>query len=325
MGLKDKLASVFDVVLRVPPLFVVDQIFMSKFGQIPFLPLFDENADSNINTISLSPSPSSDPSRLSGNDQDYLLHFTSGQLNDSFIDTSLNETTSIIFSNTPAINSVLWGFFYLQCLLVSTCVFLLPTKSLFILYMWLTSIALVFWSFFWNESYIQYIASINESSLATQLFQSYNMSAWFKLGSNYFIQVILSLTFCYISSYIEFIPHSLPRKITGALFISPTVISLLPSSLPSTNHWIGYLLGSQYVVSHESLYSEIRSAALVFSSSVSLTVALLYLFVNVFCASRRIITIIIHDLQWCRTIANHYGFYTLLENQWNRLHVPQVS
>lgn len=30
------------------------------------------------------------------------------------------------------------------------------------------------------------------------------------------------------------------------------------------------------------------------------------------------------DVQWCRNIIRHYGLYTLLENQWTRLHVPQV-
>lgn len=325
MGLSDKLASIFDVVLRVPPLFLVDQVFMSKFGQIPFIPLLGENADSSsIDTIALSSSQASDSSNL--NEKDYLLQqFTSSQLNDSLINvtSSLNETTYILLSNTPYINHFIWLLLYSQILFLSTFVFLLPTKSLFLLYMCLTSIALVLTSYICNELSVQSIANVHKSSLATQ-FQSYNMSAWFKSDTNYFIQPILSLTFYHLSSCIESIPspHFLFRFIAAGLFISPNVISLLPSSLPSTNTWVRYLLGSQYLVSHESLYTKFRLFALSVSPSVSLIIALSYL---LWFASKRIFENVLRDLQWCKTIANHYGFYTLLENQWNRLHVPQVS
>lgn len=328
MGLGDKLASIFDVVLRVPPLFIVDQIFMAQFGQIPFLKLIEDAADPSLNIIlpSASSSNSVSPSTLNDNDDDLFLLYPSNQVNGNQNAThSFSETQFILLSNTPYINYILLSLLYLVCLTISTCVFLLPTKSLFIFYSWLTSINIVYWSFIWNESYVKYIMSMDEASIVAQLFQSYNMSTWFRLAHNYLTQILLSLTFCYISSYIECIPYSVPRRIAGALFIAPTVISLLPSSLPSSNSWISYLSGSQYVVSYESLYNKIRSLALVLSPSVSRTFAIIYLSVNVFFSSNRIISTLIDDIKWCKTIANHYGFYTLVENQWSRLHVPQVS
>lgn len=327
MGLGDKLASIFDVVLRVPPLFIVDQIFMAQFGQIPFFKLIDDSTDPSLNIILASaPSSNSVSSSSLNNSADDLFHLYSSDQStgNQNVTQSFSEPDFILLSNTPYVNYILLSLLYLLCLFISTCVFLLPTKSLFIFYSWLTSIYIVYWSYIWNEAYVKYIMSIDEASIVSQLFQSYNMSTWFRLAHNYLTQIILSLSFCYISSYIECMPGSMPRRFAAAHFIAPTVISLLPSSLPSGDSLINYPFGGQYFVSYESLYNKIRSFALVVSPSVSRTFAITYLSLNVFFSSTRIISSLIDNIKWCKTIANHYGFYTLVENQWARLHVPQV-
>lgn len=60
------------------------------------------------------------------------------------------------------------------------------------------------------------------------------------------------------------------------------------------------------------------------SPLLSTAIALFYIVINVLHETRHLLYRMYRDLEWGRTIVRHYGIYTLIENQWSRLHVPQV-
>lgn len=63
---------------------------------------------------------------------------------------------------------------------------------------------------------------------------------------------------------------------------------------------------------------------LLFGPLGAASVAFLYVLLNLLSQANHIFKTMLQDIQWNRNIVRHYGLYTLLENQWTRLHVPQV-
>lgn len=70
--------------------------------------------------------------------------------------------------------------------------FLLSTRHLISIYVWLASIGVIIWSYICNEEYSKYVISIKESNLAYELF-TLNFSAITRFLGNYFLQVITKL------------------------------------------------------------------------------------------------------------------------------------
>lgn len=192
-------------------------------------------------------------------------------------------------------------------------IFTLSTKHLFSFYLWILSLSLIFWSYFANETYINYVNSIQNSSLPYELL-SFKSTSLTKFTGNYFLQVILLLSFCFLSSPRQSI---LSKKLVGALFLIPTIISLLPGTHPSQPM-------TSYEENLESNYMRMRRILLTISPVMSIAIALFYVMINVLTETRHILVRMYRDLEWARTIVRHYGIYTLVENQWSRLHVPQV-
>ena len=303
--MRSKLLAVLDVVLRVPPVFLVDSIFMSGFGDWSKL-LYPAPFDS-VN-----------------HGADHSVQF-SGHNNTSV---NSNYTTADVQSETAeaeAMHQTVRFLLYLSTILASLAVFLLPTKSLVSFYFWLISIVLVLWSYVSNESYIIFMSGLSRSSLAHELFQFQDWNVWYRLICNYFLQVFLSLSFCYLSSRVHQRDSILSKRIVGVSFIIPTIISLLPGSLPSTSKsWISLFVDDHLYDTNESLYKRIRALSLALSPIIALSLSLFYIIVNVVFHAKVIVTGVWTDIQWSRTIVRHYGVYTLIENQWSRLHVPQV-
>lgn len=61
-----------------------------------------------------------------------------------------------------------------------------------------------------------------------------------------------------------------------------------------------------------------------FASLGAACVAHFYVLLNLLAYAKTIYQVVREDILWARNIAKHYGVYTLVENQWARLHVPQV-
>ncbi|XP_076317576.1 protein TRC8 homolog isoform X2 [Tachypleus tridentatus] len=120
-----------------------------------------------------------------------------------------------------------------------------------------------------------------------------NIQAFLKFGGNYLLQVFLAMVFCFSNSTFENIP---PKRMVGLCFIGPTVVSLLP--VPTT--------------------------VLQCTSLISSALAFFYIIVSLLSHGRLIIEVFISGAHWCNDVIKHYGLYTLLENQWLRLQVPQV-
>lgn len=74
----------------------------------------------------------------------------------------------------------------------------------------------------------------------------------------------------------------------------------------------------------DTSYMRTRKIVLVMSPLLSTAIALFYIVINVLHETRHVLYRMYRDLEWGRTIVRHYGIYTLIENQWSRLHVPQV-
>lgn len=107
-------------------------------------------------------------------------------------------------------------------------------------------------------------------------------------------QVFLAIIFCFASKNSQAI---LPKRLVGLFFILPTVLSLLPN---------------------------IGAVWLILGSLGTASIALLYITLNLAFQVKTIYTTVREDILWARNISRHYGVYTLIENQWARLHVPQV-
>jgi hypothetical protein len=306
--IRGRLLAVLDVVLRVPPVFLIDSIFMTGFGDWSKL-LYPVTIDSGERTgTSFGEYASNNTSFISSNDSDPLSSSSSS-------------------SASPAeLHQVMRFLMYMSTIFASLAVFLLPTKSLVSFYLWLVSIVLILWSYVSNESYIIFMSGLSRSSLAHELFQFQDWNVWYRLICNYFLQVFLSLSFCYLSSRVHRKDCILSKRIVAVSFIIPTIISLLPGSLPSTSKsWINLFASDHITDANDSLYRRIRALSLALSPITALSLSLFYIVVNVVFHAKIVATVLIEDIQWSRTIVRHYGIYTLIENQWARLHVPQVN
>ena len=105
----------------------------------------------------------------------------------------------------------------------------------------------------------------------------------------------------------------IPKRVVGPLILVPTMLSLLPGYDP-WNPLIGY---DNYLIT--------RRVILTLSPLVSFFVAICYIVFNLISVAKGVLKQMYRDLEWGRTIVRHYGIYTLIENQWSRLHVPQVQ
>lgn len=325
MSVRNKIIAILDVVLRVPPVFMLDSIFMNGFKELSRHMYLgdndaggDEDYENSLDPIGI---PGSIPA---ANFTSYSRENLSSNLFAS------NDTTGNLTSVSNDI--YLWRQFltfivYVIAFFLSIIVFLLPTKSLFSVYLWMSSILLVIWSYISNEYYVQYVSQLNRSSLPDELFsmEASSLQVWRRLLQNYFLQIFLSMAFCYLSSNLYRSKIFLSKRVVAVFFVIPTIISWLPGSLPSsTKSWVNLLLSEHVLGTNDALYRRIRSLAVAFSPLVSLIVGLLYILINLLADSKTIIRELYQDYEWSKTIVRHYGTYTLIENQWVRLHVPQV-
>ena len=124
--------------------------------------------------------------------------------------------------------------------LIAFTLFLLSTRHLLTVYVWLSSIGVILWSYICNEEYNKYVFSIRRSTLAYELI-SFNFNAIFRFIANYIFQVLFSTllvrtnaNLCvwrYSSQYV----FALRAKLHKILYRRDWLESL--SSLQTLYHW----------------------------------------------------------------------------------------
>ncbi|XP_044742713.1 protein TRC8 homolog [Chrysoperla carnea] len=210
MSIRTKILSVVDTILRVPPLFVIDELLKIGLG----LPYITENEIDITDTI-VEP-----------------YENVTTKFNDHF-HANTNEATfySVIF-----LTLLRFGFCCLACM-AALCVFTLTTKHLMIVYMYLASVGLIFISYWANVSTVKIVISILETmdvsktSLLEDLlslnFEQLMEPAGYAstIIQNCIIQYLLGTFFSYI--YIG--PrYNIIQKLLPISFMAPSLLSVLP-------------------------------------------------------------------------------------------------
>jgi hypothetical protein len=77
-----------------------------------------------------------------------------------------------------------------EAFMAAFALFLLSTRHLLTIYVWLASIGVILWSYICNEEYNKYVFSIKQSTLAFELI-SFNLSAILRFVGNYLFQVFI--------------------------------------------------------------------------------------------------------------------------------------
>uniref|UniRef100_T1K494 RING-type domain-containing protein n=1 Tax=Tetranychus urticae TaxID=32264 RepID=T1K494_TETUR len=251
---RSRFVSVLDLILRVPPLFVMDSI---------------------LNTPYTYTTPS-EPVYLS--------------LNQTFNELGVDKESSITFNSEDyyinRTQSYGWIFLCINGFFISFSMFLLSTSVLISIYLYLSSIGLIVWSYICNEEFMRYVK--NHNHIAYDLI-SLNLSALPRFLGNYVLQIFLGILFFFA------IPQS-HQFVTGKFiclcFIAPPMLSIIPGLPIDILSWI---------------------------PEVCASLALLYLFIFLIDRLKYLLNTVIRDVRWSRNIIRSYGPYTLIQTQWFRL------
>lgn len=273
MSLRSKVLSLVDVILRVPPLFIIDELFRIGLG----LP-HSENHVSKESYFNVT---------------DVLTQ------NESLSEAIQNYDSQ--FYKILLINVVK---FILSCFgcIAAGCIFMLWTKHLVIVYMYLISVGIVFISYWVNVSTMKAVVlsmehmprSILEEILSLNIKVLFDHNSSFcTLAQNYVVQGMLAYSFAYV--------HLGPRypflqKLLPISFLAPSVLGLLPLP-PSFLH-------------HAPVFAALLPLAMV-------------KFV-LWCSAFSIAQTLYGGFQHARNFISNFGLSALVETEWVRLNVPCV-
>lgn len=175
-SIRSRIYHVLDVVLRVPPIFIMDSIFVNNMKIPQFYDSFTNTMFRNNNYVPLEgdrmnvsvlpPSLNkSSQSNFEGDDFYIIISNTSsiflviayaiGEYNKLYKlqQTRYNRVSTFLGDNR---------FTFFSVFSISLCLFLLTTKHLIQVYKWFTSVAIVIWSYFLNDNFVRYIESKKE-------------------------------------------------------------------------------------------------------------------------------------------------------------------
>lgn len=179
-NLRTRLLAILDIVLRVPPVFLMDSVLINGLGEVQRIP------------------GSSTLQSLSNSSLGNTWHFSSNitiphpDNDDEFVPlTGASIGWLIIYIHGE--HCLFNGFFsLLNCFLVfiaAFAMFLLSTRHLLTIYVWLASVGVILWSYICNEEFMKFAISIRQSTMAYELI-SFNFNAIFKFLGNYMLQVV---------------------------------------------------------------------------------------------------------------------------------------
>ncbi|XP_004922106.1 protein TRC8 homolog [Bombyx mori] len=274
MSLRLKALALVEVLLRVPPLFVVDEFLKISLG----LPVSSEEVPVLSNVT--------------------VDHVDILEPDVNYYDANFYNAFFVTF------------FKFLVCCsgcLSSLCIFVLYAKHLIIVYLYLTSLGIVFVSYWTNVSAIKQIQALaqlatspHHSSSILEDILNLNLKNLFDLDGpgvlvvqNFAIQFALSIVFrnVHLGPRVPLIQKLLPVS-----FMAPSFLAMLPMP-PNLLH-------------HSPVFS-------------SLLPLLLVKFV-LWSSTYTIIHVIYAGYQHGRLFVSNYGLSALVETEWMRLNVPCV-
>ncbi|KAK7072845.1 hypothetical protein SK128_007823 [Halocaridina rubra] len=288
MSFRTQALSFLDTVLRVPPLFVMDEVLKSCFG------ISRDIGNSYYSGFLRDENPFM-------NDEGF------GQLatEDSNLFSVENDTVwtveeySLITYVTPAVARIL---LFALAYLSASVAFLLSSQRLMKVYFIVVSLAIVVIGYQANLATVRFITSSPQSSVPSLLLSilSLNTTAIFDsggtavtLGANYLLQGSLGYVFTLVYSGPQ---YSLLHKLLIFSFILPTIFSFF--NVPNT----------------------ILFSMPVFSAMLPLAVLNYTVFSNLL----QCIDIVIEGYHYARRVMRDFGLHSLLESEWVRLNVPNV-
>lgn len=292
MSLRTKVLRLVEVVLRVPPLFIIDEIL--KVGIV--LTDFTEHD-------------------LSGFEHSFEDNATNGAPTVHYDPTFYKLVVATFFRFTLCMfgevsNQRKWkcqrchSFLFLLGCIASLCLFVLNTRHLMIVYMYLMSIGVVLVSYWSNVGMMKLVLSTAQSDGESLSMLDHILSLNVKeladpagyphpVIQNYFVQCIL--TFIFVNIHLG--PrYSFVQKLIPVSFMAPSVLAILP--VPKS------------VLHHTPVFAALLPLALVkfvlWASVVS------------------IVQTLYSGYMYAKNFISNFGLSALVEAEWLRLCVPEV-
>ncbi|XP_015597176.1 protein TRC8 homolog [Cephus cinctus] len=274
-----------DVIMRVPPLFIIDELL--RIG------------------LDL---PTGETVTLKNTEHRFIGMDAPDTIVDSFVSVSSEPFLMQLFN----FNQYFYQTYLLMILKLSACcigsaaalcAFMLWTKHLIIVYLYLISIVVIFISYWSNVSTMKAIilygsshetaTSILDDILGLNFTQVMNYGPGLVVVENYILQCMLASIFCYV--------HLAPRyaiiqKLLVVSFMAPSILGIHP--LPTS------------VLYH----------APVFATLLPLAVSKFVIWYN----GVTMLKTIYLGYQHARNFISNYGLSALAETEWSRLNVPLV-
>ncbi|XP_077266650.1 TRC8 ring finger protein [Temnothorax americanus] len=280
----ERILSFADIVMRVPPLFIIDELLRIGLG-LPNDNIVLKNNEYGFKTTNLSTSVASSISAVA---------------TDSFL------MERVDFTHLAYKTYLIIVFKFLCCcigFLAALYTFMLCTRHLVIVYLYLISVGVIFVSYWSNVSATKAIVaymsahesatSILDGILCLNLSDVLYNGPGFLIIQNYILQCLLASVFCYIHLAPR---HPIVQKLLALSFMSPSILGIHP-------------LPVQY------LYH-----APVCATLIPLAVCKFVIWYNgVF-----VLRTIYMGYRHARNFIINYGLTALAETEWMRLNVPCV-
>lgn len=285
ISMRMKILNFANVMMRVPPLFIIDELLRIGLG-LPSENIVLNDTEHGFKLMNVSDTIVS--SFVAVTPEPFLIH----QLN-------LNQ----YFYQAYFLIALKFIACCLGCV-VALCTFMLWTKHLVIVYLYLISIGVIFVSYWSNVStmkaIISYVTahdtstSILDDILCLNLTHVMNYNGpGFLVIQNYILQCMLAFLFCYIHLAPR---YSIIQKLLVFSFMTPSILGVLPLPVPILYH------------------------APVFAALLPLAISKFVIWYN----GITMLRIVYFGYQHARSFISNYGLSALAETEWSRLNVPCV-
>lgn len=289
-----RLLGILEVGLRVPPLFVIDEILRAGLG---------------INDLSEHDLSNFDNGKLLNNSPQVVLD--GAPFNASTTPDSPSTTTyeDLLIYKFVFISLLRLTLSFLGCT-VGICLFMLSTKHLMVVYLYLCSVAVVFISYWTNVGVVKSLSAssatmhtdVADNDLSITLLQyilndfdkflnNHNQAT--QLIRNLLIQTLLGLIYVNIHLGPRFV---FLQRVLPICFVAPTILAMLP--FPDAIIYNGPVIAALLPLSLVSF--------VLWSSIISIVQSIYMGYVN------------------ARTFVSNFGMSALVETNWLRLNVPEV-
>lgn len=280
MSLRARVLGLVEVLLRVPPLFVIDEILKIGLGL-------------------------SDYQDLSSHE---LTYFVIKPPDPDKVENSFSNTSSYLAFDAKVSKYVLLSVIRLLLGTIgcvsAMCMFVLNTKHLMVVYLYLMSVGLVLASFFTNIRTVKTImlngSHLNETIAPLEFIYNFNLQqileerGWmYQVLENYVLQTILAFIFINIHLGPR---YSTIQKLLPISFLIPSFFSVLPVS--------------ETLLRYSPVFSALLPIAIIkfvlWSSFMAISNSLYSGYIQ------------------AKTFISNFGVSALVENEWLRLNVPEV-